>query len=455
MAPMAITPPGSQTNSRSDSPTLDSTAKLTRAGIEHEHEHLPPTPSDPYQDLSASRLNITLTQTPLPVPAPDSPAIAAQNAHTDHILTCTWKAETGWAAPEIKPYENITLSPLASVLHYATECFEGLKAYRGVDGKTRLFRIERNAERFVRSAERIALPSFAAGEFAELVKRFVGVEAGRWLPKVEDGKGGFEEKMLYLRPTLIATHAGLGVQRPREAMMFVFAVMFPRLDEPESRPSVAAVANGGRKTGNFGVVGRGMKLLASNHDMIRAWPGGFGHAKVGANYGPSLVAQGEAWSRGYQQILWLFGQEGFVTEAGGSNFFVLWKNNQGERELVTAPLGDGVILPGVTRASVLELARTRLGDIKVVERRFTMDEVCKASEEGRLEEAFACGTAFFISPISEIHFRGKDVVLPVGKEGAVDNQGKEVTMTIKGWLKDIMYGREKNEWAEVVEELNE
>jgi branched-chain amino acid aminotransferase len=446
-----ITPP----TSRSDSPTLDTTAALTKAGVHHAHEeHLPPTPSDPYQELSASLLSITPTTTPLPVPAQHSAAVAAQNAHTDHILTCVWKAETGWAAPEIKPFEELKISPLASVLHYATECFEGLKAYRGVDGEVRLFRLDRNAERFVRSAERIALPSFPPGEFVELVKKFVGLEARRWLPKVEDGKGGYEERMLYLRPTMIATHPALGVQRPREAMMFVVGVMFPNLDEPEVKPAGLPAVQGVMQqiTGNHRVLARGMKLLASNHDMIRAWPGGFGHAKVGANYGPSLVAQGEAMGRGYQQILWLFGEEGFVTEAGGSNFFVLWKNESGEMELVTAPLGDGVILPGVTRASVLDLARQRLPDVKVVERRFTMDEIVKASKEGRLQEAFACGTAFFVSPISDIHFRGQDVVFPVGKDGAVGNQGKETTMAIKGWLRDIMYGREKNDWAVIVDE---
>ena len=124
----------------------------------------------------------------------------------------------------------------------------------------------------------------------------------------------------------------------------------------------------------------GLKLLASSEDSIRAWPGGFGYAKVGANYGPSLVAQGEARARGFDQVLWLFGRENFVTEAGASNFFVVWRNKEtGRLELVTAPLGERIILEGVTRASVLDLARQRLsksfGDLEaldVVEKRFTM-----------------------------------------------------------------------------------
>src|ERR1700753_3992008 len=103
-----------------------------------------------------------------------------------------------------------------------------------------------------------------------------------------------------------------------------------------------------------------MRLLASQHDMIRAWPGGFGNAKVGANYGPSLVAQQEARERGYHQILWLFGEQSYVTEAGASNFFVVWKTQAGKTQLITAPLGDGIILEGVTRQSVLDLVRSEM-----------------------------------------------------------------------------------------------
>jgi branched-chain amino acid aminotransferase len=166
------------------------------------------------------------------------------------------------------------------------------------------------------------------------------------------------------------------------------------------------------------------------------------------------VAQGEARARGYQQILWLFGEEGSITEAGGSNFFVLWRTEEGRRELVTAPLGDGTILEGVTRASVLELARERLsGDaFTVVERKFTMQEVVQAARDGRLEEGFACGTAFFVSPIGEIHFRGKDVHFPmVGVEG---DEETSVAMRLRTWLKEIMYGRCDHKWGSVVEEHN-
>lgn len=140
-----------------------------------------------------------------------------------------------------------------------------------------------------------------------------------------------------------------------------------------------------------------MKLLASM-DGVRAWPGGFGFAKVGANYGPSLMANGEARARGYDQVLWLL--NGQVTEAGASNFFVMWKSKEGRTQLVTAPLGDKIILDGVTRRSILQLTRERLSQgkngldpVEIVERQFTMEDIVEAVNEGRILEAFAAGTA--------------------------------------------------------------
>lgn len=142
---------------------------------------------------------------------------------------------------------------------------------------------------------------------------------------------------------------------------------------------------------------KGLKLLASQNG-VRAWPGGFGYAKLGANYGPSLMANGEARARGYDQVLWLL--NGLVTEAGASNFFVVWRSKEGKLQLVTAPLGDKIILDGVTRRSILQLARERLANgiggleaVEIVERQFTMDDIVEAAEEGRMVEAFVAGTA--------------------------------------------------------------
>lgn len=153
----------------------------------------------------------------------------------------------------------------------------------------------------------------------------------------------------------------------------------------------------------------GLKLLASKND-VRAWPGGFGYAKVGANYGPAFVAHMEGRKQGYDQILWLLGPDFQVTEAGASNFFLIWKTKEGILQLVTAPLDGKIILDGVTRRSVLELARERLvkgsefldseiEELEIVERMFSMLEVVDAQKEGRLVEAFVSGTAVSVPPL--------------------------------------------------------
>jgi len=169
---------------------------------------------------------------------------------------------------------------------------------------------------------------------------------------------------------------------------------------------------------------------------------------VGANYGPSLIAQKEAQRRGFHQILWLFGPDASVTEAGASNFFCVIRSREtGKLELVTAPLDDKIILDGITRRSVLELARERLADeLAVVIRKYTMADLASAHDEGRLLEAFAAGTAFFVAPVTHIHFRGKDIApARLGGEGTYTDR-------IKQWLADIMFGRVEHEWGVVVEE---
>ena len=446
MAPVALTPVSPP------SPTLDSTSQLTKAGTNNILAQTISNDSSAVADLDASKLTITPNLNPKSVPALTSPEVWTQNVTTDHMLTVRWTEKSGWDAPEIRPYGPLSIMPTASVLHYATECFEGMKAYRGHDGKVRLFRPERNAKRFLQSATRIALPGFPPSEFLKLLKKFVGIEAKKWIS--EPGQ------FIYIRPTMIATAPALGVQKPKEALMYIMMVKFPPLDEPNPNNTVPVPVPGTGPTATGNDPGsdnsakdrasRGMRLLASRHDMIRAWPGGFGNAKVGANYGPSLLAQGEARERGYDQILWLFGEECFVTEAGGANFFVLWKNKDtGRKELITAPLGDGVILEGVTRASVLDLVRKTRQEVDVVERKFTMQELLNANDEGRLIEAFGAGTAFFISPVADIHFRGVDVVLPLGK---AEGHG-EFAMGVKKDLKDIMYGNMSHEWGVIIDEV--
>ncbi|KAL3474847.1 aminotransferase [Aspergillus californicus] len=386
-------------------------------------------------ELDASIIKVTRSTTLRDVPLPGSPEELSHSYCTDHMLTARWTFENGWDAPELKPFQNLSLPPTASCLHYATECFEGMKVYRGFDGKLRIFRPDLNGERLSNSAIRASLPSFRFEELKCLIAKLMQVDGLRWLPKNQPGK------FLYLRPTLIGSGTQLGVQAPKEALLFIIAVPWP---DPST------------KLQNIPGEASGLKLLASEPDTIRAWPGGFGYAKLGANYGPSLAAHGKAQALGFDQVLWLFGDDRQVTEAGASNFFIVWENAQtGKRELVTAPLENQLILPGVTRRSVLQLARSRMvetaGDlvpVEVVEKTFTINDVEAAWKEGRVVEAFVCGTAFFITPVKLI--RNGDVDIELLKVG----QTARYAALIKSWLEDIMYGKdghEGHEWAYLIE----
>jgi len=378
-------------------------------------------PADSPKALDASQLITTLSSHPRSVPTEQEANAGLETVCTDHMVTATWSLSKGWEAPELKPYGPLSLLPTASCLHYATECFEGLKVYRGYDGKLRIFRPDRNAQRFRMSAARISLPVFEPEEVVKLMIALLSVDGPKWLPKDKPGS------YLYIRPTLIGTDGQLGVQAPKAAMMYIMVTFMPRLDTPEG----------------------GLRLHTSPEDMVRAWVGGFGYAKVGANYGPSLMATHDARQRGFHQILWLYGPNGECTEAGASNFFVVWKRKDGKKELITAPLDDKLILDGVTRRSCLEIVREKLaGEIEVTERKYSIDEVLEADAEGRILEAFAAGTAYFVCAISQIHHRGQDVNIPMGPEGAPG----EITNKVKTWLGDIMYGRTQHEWGVVIPE---
>ncbi|KAK6338339.1 hypothetical protein TWF730_002402 [Orbilia blumenaviensis] len=388
--------------------------------------------------LDASKLTYTFNKNGGVVPALDDPIRKESNSSSDHMLTVKWTEKGGWETPQLRPYGPLDIMPTASCIHYATQAFEGMKAYRGVDGKLRLFRPDLNCKRMNLSSTRIALPPIDPEQLETLVKNFVAVDCPKWLPN--------PETFIYLRPAVIASGAALGVQKPREATVFIIAVLFPPMEIPN-----------------------GMRLLASKEDMgVRAWPGGHGWSKVGANYGPTLQAQGEARERGFDQILWILGSEGRVTEAGASNFFVVWKNKKsGRLELITAPLGDKIILDGVTRRSVLELARNRLSHnpsevlkevqhlekLDVVEENYTIDDIAEAYEDGRLVEAFACGTAFFVAPISYIqHEVDKGIEVPMNTTMADGCKSGAYAAAVKTWLKEIMYGKVSHPWGVVVEE---
>lgn len=231
---------------------------------------------------------------------------------------------------------------------------------------------------------------------------------------------------LYLRPTMIGTQKTLGVGPSGSALLFVIA----------------------SPVGPYYPTGFKAVSLEATDYAVRAWPGGVGDKKLGANYAPCIMPQKEAASRGFQQNLWLFGEEQYITEAGTMNLFVAMKDQDGNPELITAPL-DGTILEGVTRDSILGLARERLvpKGWKVSERKLTMGQVAEASEDGRLMEVFGTGTAALVSPVRKISWKGKMVDCGLAEDAEVG----PITLQMKDWIEAIQYGEEEHPWSLVIE----
>ncbi|KAN0085107.1 Aminotransferase [Elaphomyces granulatus] len=368
-------------------------------------------------DLSPLKLAITKTTTPKkPIPPQE---LVFGRSFTDHMLSVEWTASDGWFAPRILPYQNLSLDPATCVFHYAFECFEGMKAYKDANGVIRLFRPDKNMERLNKSSARIALPTFDGKALIQLIGELVKLDS-RFIPTDR----GYS---LYLRPTMIGTQGTLGVGPPGSALLFVIA----------------------SPVGPYYPTGFKAISLEATDYAVRAWPGGVGDKKLGANYAPCIVPQLQAASRGFQQNLWLFGEEEYVTEVGTMNLFMAMVNKQtGQKELVTAPL-DGTILEGVTRDSVLALARERLTPEgwTISERKVRMSEVVEASTEGRLLEIFGSGTAAVVSPVRKISYKGQ--LLDCGLKG--NEEAGEIAKRMKDWIEGIQYGAEKHKWSYIVQ----
>ncbi|GEQ70792.1 hypothetical protein JCM33374_g4471 [Metschnikowia sp. JCM 33374] len=366
--------------------------------------------------LDASKLIVTKTTTPKEKLPNDQ--LVFGKTFTDHILEIEWNAATGWAAPTISPYHNLSLDPSTIVFHYGFEAFEGMKAYRDKENKIRIFRPNKNMDRLNSSAERICLPTFDGEQFTKLINEFVKIDES-FVPQGE----GYS---LYLRPTIIGTSASLGVSTPDKALLYVIA----------------------SPVGPYYSTGFKAVSLEATDYAVRAWPGGVGNRKLGANYAPCIKPQLEAASRGYQQNLWLFGEEGYITEVGTMNVFFVFKDASGKKELVTAPL-DGTILEGVTRDSVLTLAKSKLPSSEwiISERKFTMAEVKERASKGELVEAFGSGTAAVVSPIKTIGWKGEDISVPLAAGAA-----GELTVKVADWIKKIQYGEEEFEgWSRIIQ----
>lgn len=363
--------------------------------------------------LDASKVQITKTTTPKEKLPNDQ--LVFGKTFTDHMLEIEWTAEAGWGTPKISPYHNLSLDPSTCVFHYAFELFEGMKAYRDKDNNIRTFRPIKNMERMNKSAERIALPTFDEEELLKLIDQLILTDESF----VPQGAG----YSLYLRPTMIGTTASLGVGTPDKALIYVIA----------------------SPVGPYYGTGFKPVALEATDYAVRAWPGGVGNRKLGANYAPCILPQLEAAKRGYQQNLWLFGEEGYITEVGTMNVFFAFKNADGTKELVTAPL-DGTILEGVTRDSIIQLCQEKLSsEWTVNERKFTMAEVKERADKGELIEAFGAGTAAVVSPIKIIGWKGEDIEVPL----AAGDSG-ELTKSVAEWIRAIQYGEvEYKDWSRV------
>lgn len=340
---------------------------------------------------------------------------------TDHMLEIDWDNENGWHAPVIKPYGDMKISPAASALHYGLQAFEGMKAFKGDDGKTRLFRPMKNMERMNSSAETLFFPQFDGTEFLECIKELVRMDDD-WIPK---GNG----YSLYIRPTIISTFPFLGVCAAANVKLFV--ILSP--------------------VGPYYPTGFNAVRLLADPKWVRAWPGGAGNTKVGGNYAPTIRVQSEAAKLGYQQIMWLFpaddGNGSIVTEVGTMNQFFFFEKADGSgRELVTAPLSRGDILPGVTRDTILQISRG-FGEFEVSEREYTIEEIIAAIGDGRMLEAFGTGTAALVCPVKTIGFKGKDYEIPIGTPEDPNEQCAPLTKRLYHILMDIQYGRTPHEFA--------
>ena len=317
---------------------------------------------------------------------------------TDHMVTMRFDAEKGWHDGRLCPRANFSLDPSSAVLHYAQEIFEGMKAYRRADGGVALFRPEANARRFRASAERMAMAQMPEDLFIEGVSLLASTERA-WIPPAEGGA-------LYLRPFLIADDVFLGV-RPSNG--YLFAV-------------IASAVGPYFKSG-----AKAISLWVST-EHTRAAPGGTGAAKCGGNYAASLIALGEATRRGFDQVLFLDAVERrWIEELGGMNVFFVFDDGA----LLTPPLG-GTILPGITRDSLITLARAQ--GLVVREERYAIDQAMADAASGRLVEAFACGTAAVVSPIGAMTLGETRATIGTGGPG-------QITETLRKTLVDIQYGR--------------
>ncbi len=329
-------------------------------------------------------LDIKITRTTSPKAKPEGP-LGFGRIFTDHMFIMDYTKGKGWHDPRIVPYQDLVLSPAAMVFHYGQEMFEGLKAYKGDDGKSYLFRLDMNGKRTNDTNKRLCIPELPVDDFVQAVKAVVK-EDEDWIP-TEPGTS------LYVRPFIIATEPFLGVD-VSETFMFIIILS----------PSGAYYEEGLAPVG-----------IWIEDDYVRAVRGGMGFAKTGGNYAASLAAQVKAHDDGYSQVLWLDGVERkYIEEVGAMNIFFKIDGT------VVTPMLSGSILPGITRDSVLTLCRE--WGIPTEERKISVEELLEAQKNGKLEEVFGTGTAAVISPVGKLRYKDEVMTISGGEIGPLSQK---------------------------------
>jgi branched-chain amino acid aminotransferase len=331
------------------------------------------------------KYDIAITRTTNPKQKPDPHTLEFGTVFTDHMFIMDYDTGEGWHDARIVPYAPLELDPAAAVLHYAQEMFEGLKTYKTEAGGLKLFRPDMNAKRTTRTNDRLCIPELDEEFYVDAIKTLVDVDRD-WVPDLEGTS-------LYIRPYIIANEPFLGV---RPANQYKFLIILSPVG-PYYKGGLAPT-----------------KIFVED-EYIRAAQGSTGFAKIGGNYAASLKSQEKAHALGFSQVLWLDGNERkYVEEIGTSNAFFLIGG-----EVFTAPL-EGTILPGITRDSVITLLKD--WGIPVREERFTIDSVFDADAEGQLAEVFASGTAAVISPVGELRWKDRDIIIGENKIGALSQR---------------------------------
>jgi branched-chain amino acid aminotransferase len=353
-------------------------------------------------------MDIKVTLNPNPKAKPtDSSALGFGKIFTDHMFRWSWNSEEGWHNPRIVPFENLSIHPASTVLHYGSEIFEGLKAYRRADGKVQLFRPIENIRRMNNSAERLCLPQMPEEDFMQALIEFVRLEQD-WTPS---DKG----TSLYLRPFMFGNDESLGVHAVHNAEFIIIASPVGSYYKEGLNP---------------------VKIMIEDQD-VRAVRGGTGYAKCGGNYAASNRAGERAEQQGYSQVLWLDGVERkYIEEVGAMN--VMFKIGG---EIVTPKL-TGSILPGITRKSCIELLASE--GITVSERLLSVEELSNAMLDGTLEEAWGCGTAAVISPIGELCYKDHKYIVN-------NNEIGELSQHLYDTVTGIQWGEIEDKFGWTVE----